>query len=198
MVTPSPTPLGSGPEGGFEEWEFRIASLTVRDFLEANPSFLPDREDLLQECLIHWWTKRRTYSTERGASPTTFMRKVIRAKLADIRRRASATKRGGYTEPLSLDAAPDPEGRSLADQIADEAPGGDPEEAAWRALLKPNIECVLPLLTARQRRVAQELGSGLTIAEISRSFGLSRSTLYDEIQRIRKVFRDQGLEEFVP
>ena len=156
-------------------------------------------EDLVQDCLTHWWLQRRRYSAERGASRATFMRRVLKAKLLDIERGERAAKRGGRTQFLSLDGAPGPQedGPTLAELLPDDDPDWSPEQAAERLALRSHLERVLPLLSRRQRQLVDALDSGSSMSEIGRLLQIPRATLYDELQRIKRVFRDEGLEEFL-
>ena len=59
------------------------------------------------------------------------------------------------------------------------------------------IDRVMELLSPRQRELTQALRFGATMAEASRLLGTPRSTLYDELERIRKIFFDEGLQEYL-
>jgi RNA polymerase sigma factor (sigma-70 family) len=196
-VHSAPRPQQPDPSG-LASWELEIAEYVVRDFLvrhQPPPKF--EHEDLVQDVLIHWLARRDRYDRSRGASPKTFMRKVIKERLADIERRASAAKRGGHTVPLSIDTPIDDTERTLADIIIDDTVAADPQRVAELALLKSAIRRALPLLTDRQRRIVHALAAEVSVAEISRTLGLPRSSLHDEINRVRKVFRDEGLRDLL-
>lgn len=196
----SPTPSRGSP-GDLETWEIALAERVVQDFLATRRPFgALTLEDLVQECVTHWWLKRRHYSKGRGASPATYMRTVLKAKLCDIERRERATKRGGYTEPLSLDAplsSDDPNPATLGDLIRDDNQERSPEQVAERRLLRDRIEHAYQLLTSRQRQLVQGLASDASMSDLSQQLGIPRATLHDERRRIEKVFRDEGLEEFL-
>jgi RNA polymerase sigma-70 factor (ECF subfamily) len=129
------------------------------------------------------------------------MRRVLRAKLLDIERRERAAKRGGYSQPLSLDAPAVPGGTqdttSLGALLPDDDPERTPDQLVDRLALRSLIERAVSRLSPRQRRIVQERGSGTTMAELSRLLAVPRPTLYDELERIKAVFRDEGLEEFL-
>ena len=38
---------------------------------------LLDRQDCLQEVLAHWWTARKTYRSDWGANPRTYIKRVV-------------------------------------------------------------------------------------------------------------------------
>ena len=119
--------LTTHPDNAFEPWEISLAERLVRAFLISRAPGKLEFDDLLQECLLHWWQQRDRYSASRGASPQTFFRRVFRAKLLDIARSAQAQKRGGARQEhyLSEPLGPDDEDL-LSDSIADDDPRGTP------------------------------------------------------------------------
>jgi RNA polymerase sigma-70 factor (ECF subfamily) len=200
MDESSPASSGHGALAELGPWEIALAERVVRGFLATRQPFgALAFEDLVQECLTHWWLQRPRYLAERGASRATFMRRVIEAKLLDIERGERAAKRGGRTQPLSLDAAPgsDEDGPTLAELLPDDDPNWSPAQATERLALRSHLERVLPLLSRRQRQLVDALDSGSSMSEIGRLLQIPRATLYDELDRIRKVFRDESLEEFL-
>lgn len=195
----SPTPP-EGQSDEFETWELELAKQVIRDFLASRlPSPGLEFDDLLQECLLHWWRQRNAYKETRGASPKTYMRTVLRAKLLDIERAAKAGKRGGGRSDHSFDSpfGTNEEGSTLRDVIPDTKPHGDPEKVAERSALLQKINSVRRKLDLRQRRLLDGLMVGSSMTELSRQLGVPRPTLYGESARIRKTFRDEGLEEFL-
>jgi DNA-directed RNA polymerase specialized sigma24 family protein len=66
-------------------------------------------DDLLQECLIHWFFIKDQYRPEAGASEHTFLNRVTRHKLADLMRIKGANKRKVFYMSESLDAMADDE-----------------------------------------------------------------------------------------
>ncbi len=146
--------------------------------------------DLLQECLHHWWSRRDRYDERRGASRKTFLRIVVGAKLLDLARGWKAENRGAGLRPLSLDTPISPddlEGPTLAEMLpAQEDMGSDVAAVAdWNKLIAR--------LSDRQRRIIAGVSTGMTKTDLSRQFRISRDTLYEELKRIRQVFRDEGL-----
>jgi len=181
----------SEPGGEFQRWELELIRNLVLDFLSTrteSPVF--EADDLVQECSLHWWRQRDEFDTERGAARSTFLRRVVRAKLLDIERAWKAKKRGEGQRPLSIDASVspgDPEGPSLAEVLPARGElGSDIAAALDRQRLTAH-------LSARQREIIAGVTAGLTKGELSRRLGVSRDTLHEELGRIRQVFRDEGL-----
>ena len=179
----------------FEPWELDLIRSLVLDFLSTrseSPGF--EADDLVQECSFHWWRQRAEFETERGASRSTFLRRVVRAKLLDIERAWKAKKRGEGQRPLSLDTPISPDD-SEAPTLAEVLPargelGSDVAAVVDRLRLTAR-------LSARQRRIIAGVTAGLAKGELSRHLGVSRDTLNEEMKRIRQVFRDEGLASFL-
>jgi len=183
------------PQEGLQPWETELAEDVVRGFLATRAPFPAlDFDDLVQECLLHWWTQRQRYRKERGASPRTFMRRLLNAKLVDLTREAGAAKRGCGRPADSLDreAGEEKEDGSMLGDLVPSHVDVDAESS-----LRIDLQSGMAHLTARQRSVIRALADGWRVTDISRRSGLSRGTLYEELQRIRQVFRDAGLEEYL-
>lgn len=174
------------------EWELDVTRQRVRRFLATRyplPGY--DEEDLVQECLAHWCQQRSRHRAERGASLSTFMKRVLDTKLLDIEREAHASKRGGRTLPLSLDAPLDGAPGTLGDLLPDSG------NLADAVLARTAIQRATEQLSPRQAQILRALAAGESMAEVSRLLGIARTTLHDDRARIAQVFRDEGLDEFL-
>ncbi len=177
---------------GLDHWESNLIQRLVGDFTASHklPGWL-EKTDLIQQCEMHWWMHRRRWSPSGGASPSTYLRRVVRAKLQDIADGFRASKRGGGRSELRLnDPTAAYDDLTLGELIPDSA--NTAAQVEWQ-IAKQNA---FRRLTERQRHVMQGLDEGESIAEISRRLHVSRDTLYEERRRIRKVFRDEGLADF--
>jgi DNA-directed RNA polymerase specialized sigma24 family protein len=184
----------SPPPGELADWEIALARLLVYDFLSSRTAFPRfEADDLMQECLLHWWSQRQRYKETKGASKETFMRRVVKAKLIDIERTMKAGKRGGGQHPLSLDAPLSHEA-GQEKTLGDTLPAGDTGGEVMSSVMREHL---LLRLAPGQRRLALGLEAGMSMSEISKRLDVPRTTLYDERRRIEKVFRDEGLEEFL-
>lgn len=129
------------------------------------------------------------------------MAQVVRNKLTDLIREQAAEKRAGEHETLSLDAALDgsDDGLTLADQLADdESAQQDEAGAVDHRHARIDIGRALGRLTPIQRQLCQMLGEeGLSVKEAAERLRIPRGTLYEEIKRIRRVFADQGLGDYL-
>ncbi|HMW31219.1 MAG TPA: sigma-70 family RNA polymerase sigma factor, partial [Plasticicumulans sp.] len=158
-------------------------------------------DDLMQECLAHWIVVRRKLAPDPDAPPVGYMAQVIRNKLTDLIREREADKRAGEQEALSLDAALDgsDDGLTLADLLAEEESAQQDEAGAVdRHHARIDIGRALARLTPVQRQLCRMLGEeGLTVKEAAERLRIPRGTLYEEIKRIRRVFADQGLGDYL-
>lgn len=193
MTFSSPTFPGHGD--GLPQREVDIVNYVVRDFLATRKS-RPDleREDLVQECLIHWWTQKPRYTETRGASIETFLRRVVKAKLLDLERGANAQKRGSGRHADSLDRPlnlEEPDADALGDTVASNA------DTEGEATLQVSLEAALARLSPQQKQIIAGLAEQYPMSHISRRLGVPRATLYDGMERIRRVFRDEGLGQFL-
>ena len=190
----SPSTSSDPNDRELEPWEITLAERMVYGFLaEHGPFRTLDAEDLIHECLSHWWLQRGKYSPERGASKKTFMRRVLQKKLIDIERHEQAQKRKAERQAESLSKPigdpEDDDDLTLEDVVASQEPEWAPQEMLDRSTLKERIDEVVPLLTDRQQGLVELLRSGANVTEASRILGIPRGTLYDEIKRIRELFR---------
>ena len=187
---------------GLRQWEIAVTKKLVGEFRRRSRSLAREEfDDLMQECLAHWIVVRRKLAPDPDSPPVGYMAQVIRNKLTDLIRERAADKRAGEQDALSLDAAPDgsDEGLTLAELLADNESAQQGEaDAVDRQHARIDIGRALALLTPVQRQLCQMLGEeGLTIKEAAERLRIPRGTLYEEIKRIRRVFADQGLGDYL-
>ena len=64
--------MGLKYEGVFEGWEIAVAKKLVDQFKRKWKCFFKDDfDDLLQECLSHWYFVRKRYEASKGASKSS-------------------------------------------------------------------------------------------------------------------------------
>jgi len=154
-----------------------------------------DREDLIQEGHLAWLEARDTYRPDRGASRATYLGHVVTNHLRSVVRAERAKKRGAGTRALSLDVPVTEDGSTLAELLADDAP--TPHRRVESDELTLRLLSLRQRLTARQRDVLDALADERPLRGIARDLGIHHSTVYQDIARIQKVARDEGLEEFL-
>ena len=153
-------------------------------------------EDLLQECLIHWFFTKDQYRPELGTSERTFLNRVTRNKLADLIKFERRNKRKVLYISESLDATGDDEESMIAkdkilmveEQIVSKLTTADLPDAMARAMTG---------LSFRQKQLCRYLSEGMSLVKAGEKMGIPRTTLQEEIKRIRMAFQKAGLEEFL-
>lgn len=187
---------------GLQQWEIAVAKKLVGEYRRRSRSLAREEfDDLMQECLAHWIVVRRKLAPDPGTPPVGYMAQVIRNKLTDLIREQAADKRAGEQDALSLDAVLDgsEDGMTLADLLGNnESAQRDEANVVHRHHARIDISRALARLTPAQRRLCQMLGEeGLSVKEASERLRIPRGTLYEEIKRIRRVFADQGLGDYL-
>jgi len=153
-------------------------------------------DDLLQECLIHWFFAKDQHRPESGASERTFLNRIMKNKIADLIRRREANMRKVSYVSESLDAMGEDEESISAkekilmveEQTISKITAADLPDAMGRATAN---------LTFRQKQLCRFLMEGTSIAKAGEKMGIPRTTLNEEVKRIREVFRKEGLEEYL-
>ena len=131
--------------------------------------------------------------------PLGFMATVLRNWLADLVRERGTDKRSGDLDTPSLDASIDgsEDGMTLAElldvsQSRDSASDGETHHHMHLDLLRASAH-----LTPAQQRLCLMLGEEGLSVKAAEHLGIPRGTLYEEINRIRKLFADHGLEIYL-
>ncbi len=193
--------MGQHYRGLFQDWEIAVAKKLVNEFqgkwrcLERE-----DFDDLLQECLIHWFFAKDDYDSTREASQKTFMGRIIRNKLTDLVRERESDKRKIAHLTVSLDEplGDDEDSPALIDKIDEQTISDTAPNPFLEIQLKIDLSKALQKLTPTQKELCFLLGEkGLTVKEASDYLKTPRSTIYDELKRIRTIFMKEGLEDYL-
>jgi len=154
-----------------------------------------DQPDIEQALMIDLLHRMKHFNPAKGKK-TTFIARVVERHISTILQARFAQCRdwrkchslnytidngeGRQTEMIDL-LSYDEESQSI----------GDVELAS----LKMDVERVLDTLPDDLKDLCRKLQDN-NMAEIAREMGVPRSTLYAQLTRIRKVFREAGLEEY--
>ena len=183
-------------QGLFEEWEIKYACEIVkqfqRDFRVLQREGL---DDLVQECLTHWYFRRDQYDPSRLASRKTFMRHVTENKLKHILEAKERNVRKALYSSLPIDMflINDKDDLSGCFMVMDH----EFEKALHKDLSKV-LERAMEKLSHRQRKLCCLIkDKGLNMSEVSERLKIPRGTLFDEILRIREVFKEEGLKDYL-
>jgi len=190
------------PGHGLDKWELAVTHKLVGEFRRRSRIlWREDFDDLVQDCLLHWIAVRRRLALDPDNPPVGYMAQVLRNKLTDWVRERGAEKRAGDMQTVSLDAAVDgsEDGMTLAESLeASEFTQTGEMGETHRHHVRMDLLRVLARLTPAQQRLCVMLGQeGLSIKETAEQLRIPRGTLYEEIKRIRKVFAEHGLDDYL-
>lgn len=183
-------------KGLFKGWEIGIAKNLINEFKNKWKCLeREDFDDLLQECLTHWFFVKDKYDSKREASKSGFMSRVIRNKLTDIVELKQTNKRKLDYLSISLNQAlgNDKDSPALLDKLEDTS-----SNLLHKAHLEKDLSETLKKLTSQQKELCRLLSEeGMNIKKASEHLKIPRSTIYDEIKRIRAIFRKEKLENYL-
>ena len=183
-------------QGLFAEWELRYAREIIKRFQREFPVLRRDDiDDLMQECLTHWYFRRHRYDASRQCSCQNFMHKVITNKIRHILEAQERNKRKALYKSLPIEMFLIDEDDDLSGCLAvnDE----DFEKSSYDDLCRL-LARAMEKLSIRQQKLCRLIkDKGLNISEISERLKIPRATLFDEILRIREVFRKEGLRDYL-
>ena len=152
-------------------------------------------EDLMQECLVHWFFIKDQYRPESGISKRTFLNRVTRNKLTDIMRLKGTNKRKVFYLSESLDAMEENQSVNAKEKALMD------QEQVTMKITEEDLPEVLAKVTAnlsfRQKQICRYLSEGMNQTQVAKKMNIPRTTLQAEMKRIREVFKRSGLEEFL-
>ena len=174
-----------------------VARCLVREFQNGSKGLAQEGfEDLLQESLMHWFFVKDKFDPAREVTQKTFMKRVIKNKLLNILEEKFAKKRQVQLKSISLNGLLE-EGESgtfekflgVESETRKTMADQDLSQALQKAFYK---------MSSRQKELCRLLGEeGLNVSEASKRMSIPRSTLQEEIKRIREVFRKEGLQNYL-
>jgi len=186
-------------EGLFQDWEIGVAKNVIEKFRRQWKCLeLEGFDDLLQECLTHWHFSKDDYNPSAGANERTFMSRVVEHKLQKIIRDLNRDRRSILNKTLSLDApiSNEEDSPTYLDQLSEDE--GHVSNLHISAELKIDISKTIQKLTPQQRELCRLLGEeGLNISEASELLKTPRGTLYEDIKRIKAIFQQENLHEYL-
>jgi len=186
-------------KGLFEHREIGVATNVISKFRRQWTCLrLEGFDDLLQECLMCWDSAKAEYDSSTGVPWQKFMSKIIENKLYHIIEKLTSDKRKVFTKTVSLDERiSDEEGSPT---YSEQLPADEDCASNLRVIigLKIDISQAMQKLTSEQKKICHLLGEeGLNIMQASKILGKPRTTLYEEIRRIRAVFQKENLQEYL-
>ena len=190
------------PGVGLYKWEIAVAKKLVGEYRRRSRILgRHEFDDLVQDCLLHWIAVRQKLAPDPDNPPVGYMAQVLRNKLTDLMREQGAEKRAGDLGLVSLDATVDgsEDGVTFAESLdASESAQSGEDGETHRHHVRMDLLRALVRLTPSQQRLCLMLGEeGLSIKEAAEQLRIPRGTLYEEIKRIRKVFAEHGLGDYL-
>ena len=185
--------------GSFHDWEIAIARKLVSDHMREWECLRQvDYEDLVWECVSHWYMVKNTYDERKNASRQTYMGRIIQNKLQDIIRKQTTDKRKIWHHTISLEEKIDDEKDSptLLDQLDADLATETYRNPSESLDLRIDLENAKMNLNPKQRKICDMLMKDHSITDISKILATPRSTIYDEIKRISRIFEDGGLANY--
>lgn len=153
-------------------------------------------EDLLQECLAHWFFVKDQFDPAREVTKKTFMKRIVKNKLINIREEKMTNKRQVQMKSVSLSDFLDKDEPETFEKFF----GVESQTRQTMAdeELSDALQNAFCKMSPRQKELCRLLGEeGLSVTEASRHMNVPRTTLNEEIKRIREVFRKEGLENYL-
>lgn len=170
--------------------------------LARKEQFSPsDREDIAQDLWLHLCRRLTRYSEERGTI-YAFVTTVLERRTATLIRFAAAEKRDlARCSSLSLSVRSHDGMRvELASTITQCAP--DPRLSQRRRHdqqmleMQHDLSDVIASLTPKLQETCAVLAEH-SITEAAVKLGIPRTTLYGRVARLRKLFAEAGLQEYL-
>lgn len=160
-----------------------VIAIEVKDLNRRGVIRVGEMESFASELMARLLAVWDTYDPAR-APREAFVNIVVSSQSASLLRERNAQKRRGT--PQSLDG--------IADLLVDRAASDGRQQHIIN--LRIDLAGVMPLLTPFQRQLVDLLQRD-ALAPIAEQMGIPRRTLRDQCARIREVFRDAGLEEYL-
>jgi len=176
--------------GLFTDLEIGVVKNVINEVRRQWPCLeKEDFDDLLQSCLVKWWTVKNTYDENSGTSLSTYMAAVIWKHLYNLKENRLCDSRIISGKTVSLDQPTNDDKDSP--QLIDRIPAPD---YLHFFELKLTIQVSLSALSERQQELCRLLGEeGLSLTDAVKYLKASRMTVYRDIKRIRSVFEKQNL-----
>jgi len=182
----------------FAAQELRLVKSIVSKLISKAPFLEKEREDIEEILLLKLWESKGKYSSDSRASLTSFLYTILKHKAINILRDGTRDKRviGVFVKSLEEKISHDDE-RTIGELINEEVSLTTSEDVLEKLIRQQDLNTAIKKLSPFQQDIAQLLGEGFSKTEIAVRLGKPRTTINDEIKRIQKIFRDEGLEEYI-
>ena len=208
VSSPSPTTRTSrSPQPGQKKQEGNeyaawVIKNKVRQLVGTAGFTASDRDDLEQEMMLDVITRMPKFDENKGTQKT-FVARIIERKISTLIRHRTSTVRDYRREKYSLnEEIDDGEGETMKreelvsseyiDPTAVDCGLNEMDKEALRQALEPIIDG----LPAHMREFCNILMTG-SVSAAAREMGIPRTTLQDYVTKIRSIFDDAGLREYL-
>ena len=186
---------------GIEEYAVKLIQHKAYQ-LVGNAGFTDsDREDIEQDLLMDLLSRLPDYDPEL-AERATFITRIVNRRVARILEKRSAWRRDYRLNEFSLNENDWEDDNSVERH---ENIGEDEyllrtgkQELPTNELrdLIIDVDRALEILPPEFRDLCERLKTK-TVAEVSRDTGVPRSTIYEAIQKVREMFEEAGLRDYL-
>lgn len=159
-----------------------------------------DRHDLEQEVWTRLWPRLRAYDRRRG-QPHAFLATVIERILANLLRDRLAAKRD-IRQVISLHQIARTEegqaelGQTISQEERDVRQGRSARSETEQVEMTLDMAEVMARLPKDKQELMEQLQHS-SLAEIARRNKVPRSTLQSQIRKLRQLFEDAGLRDYL-
>lgn len=184
------------------QWEMAVVRRVVRRHRRRARSLMrDDLDDLCQECMLHWFEVQELFRPQAGRPPEAYLARVVRNRLGDLIREYESAKRAGDLDAVSLDA-PLTHGNDATTlhEVIDDRSHCASDVRRTRGLqdMRIDLRRAIARLAPHQIYLCGLLAeSGLSAPQAALKLGIPRDVLYDELKRIRAVFAEVGLGDYL-
>lgn len=187
---------------GIDPYAVKLIKFKARRLIGQAGFTASDRDDLEQELILDLLRRLPKYNPKR-AQLNTFIARVVEHKIATLIEARKAGIRDYRRCPFSLnDRFEDEEGRSVerVDTFDQEdyllRTGAQSRPADELSALTTDVAAVLEGLPPELRELCHRLQAE-SVTEISRDTGVPRGTIYESIKKLREIFEDAGLKDYL-
>ena len=189
-------------DDGIDPYAARLIKYKARRLIGQAGFTASDREDIEQELTLDLLRRLPKYNPKR-AQLNTFIARVVEHRLASLIEAQKAGIRDYRRCRCSLNECfEDADGRSVErvdtfdqeDYLLRTGAQSRPSEELNRLAI--DVAAVIEGLPHELRNLCRRLKAE-TVTEISRDTGVPRGTIYESIKKLREIFKDAGLRNYL-
>jgi len=161
-----------------------------------------DRDDLEQEMMLDVIARLPKFDPNK-ATQKTFVARIIERKISKLIRHRTSEMRDYRREAFSLnESIEDGDGGSIergdlvSRESIDPVMATNSRTGVEEMAFLHDLETVLAGLPDHLRKLCEILKTG-TVSDAAREMGIPRTTLNDHVKKLRSLFEDAGLKEYL-